>query len=147
MIVDDKIRALREFEATVNAQIRMAIATRETEIANLNAQVQLFEMGVDSSGREIASYLPYRPLTVQIKQSKGQPTNRVTLRDTGDFHASFFVIAEDDEFYIVADDWKIAEIEYKYGRQIFGLTPLHMAKVAHEYLYPELLNNLRQALL
>ena len=147
MIIDNKIRALQDFERTMNQQVRMAVAIHETEIAHLNAQVQLFEKGVDSAGREIASYLPYRPLTVQIKQSKGQPTNRVTLRDTGDFHAGFFVLASDAEFYILSDDWKVAEIEYKYGKQVFGLTPEHMTKVSHEYILPLLQQNLKRLLL
>ena len=34
------------------------------------------------------SFTPVVDYTKQIKSSKGQPIDRVTLRDTGDFHAS-----------------------------------------------------------
>lgn len=56
----------------------------------MNAEEQLFEQGINRLGVDIMDYAPYSPLTIAIKEEKGQPTNRVTLRDTGDFEASFF---------------------------------------------------------
>ena len=47
---------------------------------------QLFD-GLDKEGKEIVNEQggKYSPTTVRIKQEKGQPTDRVTLRDTGDW--------------------------------------------------------------
>ncbi len=45
----------------------------------------------------------YSPFTETIKKDKGQPINRVTLRDTGKFYFSFKVTASEIYFRIDAD--------------------------------------------
>jgi hypothetical protein len=52
-------------------------------IIDANAEEQLFEQGINRLGVDIMDYRPYTPLTIAIKEEKGQPTNRVTLRDEG----------------------------------------------------------------
>ena len=62
----------------------------EAQICELNSEKQLYDYGVNALGVDISDYQPYAPLTIGIKRSKGQPSDRVTLRDNGDFHGSFF---------------------------------------------------------
>ena len=49
-------------------------------------QDQLFTTGEDGNGLSLGEY---SPITVKIKQSKGQPTDRITLKDTGAFYNSY----------------------------------------------------------
>lgn len=113
-------------------------------ICDMNSQSQLYERGLDSLGVSISSYQPYTEKTIEIKQMKGQPTDRVTLRDTGEFHASFYVTFESDCFFIDAQDWKTEKLVNKYGYQIFGLTPENKMEIASEYLQPDLINKFKQ---
>ena len=69
-------------------------------IIDANAEEQLFEQGINRLGVDIMDYRPYTPLTIAIKEEKGQPTNRVTLRDEGDFESSFYIISKKFEFSI-----------------------------------------------
>lgn len=119
----------------------------EPEICDMNSENQLYERGVNNLGVEIMDYMPYRPKTIEIKEIKGQPTDRVTLRDEGDFHGSFFLQIYADKFEIRASDEKTEWLIKKYGRQILGLTPDNQAELAGEYIYPELLTKARQIIL
>lgn len=84
--------------------IQNIIWDNEAYIVDLNAEEQLFEQGINRLGVEISDYAPYSPVTIAIKEAKGQPTNRVTLRDEGDFESSFF--------------WKLATSNLKLRRPI-----------------------------
>lgn len=110
----------------------------EAEICDMNAREQLFEKGMDATGASIAEYAPYAPLTIEYKVAKGQPVNRVTLRDTGDFHASFYLVIDPDKFTVWAGDEKTAKLVRQYGGEIFGLTPQNLDVLISEYVYPEL---------
>jgi hypothetical protein len=111
----------------------------------MNTEEQLFKEGENALGVTIRSYQPYSPVTISIKQKKGQPTNRVTLRDTEAFHKSFFVYADNKAVWFKATDKKAQKLYDKYG-EIFGLTVENRNKVAWDMLYPLLMVELKFAL-
>lgn len=126
--------------------IKSIIKENEAYIVDMNSEVQLYEQGVNRLGVKISDYAPYSPVTIAIKKMKGQPTDRVTLRDEGDFHASFFIDADDTRFEIKANDEKTEFLIRKYGRQILGLTNEHIAELIHYYIYPDLLEQTKNIL-
>jgi hypothetical protein len=71
----------------------------------------------------------YKPLTISIKNSVGQPTDRVTLKDTGAFYGSFFIVYGPKYFAIYAKDGKTRKLISKYGTEIFGLNDVAMSKL------------------
>lgn len=123
---------------TTGKLIQQIILDNESYIVDMNAEVQLYEQGINNLGVDIADYAPYSPLTIEIKQSKGQPTNRVTLRDEGDFESSFFLEVGNTQFEIKASDWKTEELIHRYGRQILGLTDENISVLIWQYIYPDL---------
>ena len=98
----------------------------EAEIIDLNTE-QLFT-GLDANKQAITP--SYRPLTITIKRQKGQPTNRVTLKDTGDIYDGFEVRFDKEYFAIFSNDDKAEKIERKYGKDIFGLDQDAMFEIA-----------------
>lgn len=120
--------------------IRRIILDNEAYIIDMNAQEQLYERGINRLGVKISDYAPYAPLTIEIKKAKGQPTNRVTLRDEGDFESSFYLEVGDTQFEIRASDPKTEELIKKYGRHILGLTDENLEELIWNYIYPELLD-------
>lgn len=140
-ITDLRNRVANFNEALTSGRlIQNIIWDNEAYIVDLNAEEQLYEQGINRLGVEIADYAPYSPVTIAIKEAKGQPTNRVTLRDEGDFESSFFLEVGDKQFEIKASDFKTEDLIRKYGRQILGLTDENIAILIRQYIYPDLIN-------
>lgn len=136
-----KIRALRDFQRKSEEKVIQQVRKEEPFVIFLNTEEQLWR-GLDSEGRRIRP--PYRPLTIRIKRSKGQPVNRVTLRDTGDFYAGTNVLYGLDEFRIINTDEKAAKLRAKYGPEILGLNEQSRDLLA-EKIKPGLINEFRTA--
>lgn len=141
-------RVTRYNEGLTSGQyISEIIEENEAYIVELNADIQLYEEGINSLGVSIADYMPYTPLTIRIKEAKGQPTDRVTLRDEGDFEKSFYLVVGSEQFEIMAEDWKTEQLIQKYGRSILGLTDENIAKIVNNIIYPQLLRKAKDIIL
>lgn len=147
-IIDDLIKRVMLFNdgLTSGEFIKEIVEENEAFIVELNSQDQLFEKGITSTGVSIADYAPYSEVTIEIKQQKGQPVNRVTLRDEGDFHASFALKIDNEQFEVVANDWKVKDLTLYYGDEILGLTDDNISVVANEWVYPGLMEKAKQIL-
>lgn len=113
-------------------------------IEEMNSEDQLFERGVNRDGVDIASYAPYHPFTLEVKTGKGQPTNRVTLRDEGDFHKSIYIEFQPDGFEIKASDWKTLSLVQMYDPEILGLTDANFKEFAIDYVKPDIIEFMKK---
>lgn len=107
-------------DGSVEAQeksLLQIVRANQADALDLNLS-QLFE-GKDSEGKEITP--EYTPFTKAIKKAKGQPTDRVTLKDEGDFYNSFKLESQKFPVEFFATDKKTAGLVEKYGESIFGL--------------------------
>lgn len=144
MIIDNLILKLKRFEQDLRTTaIKEAVLENEAIILDMNTQDQLFEKGIDADGISIMSVQPYTARTVTIKSLKGQPTNRVTLRDEGDFHRSFYLEYYEEGIFITAADDKAEKLAFKYGDRIFGLTEENKSILAKQYILPFLIEQLQ----
>lgn len=139
--INDLLNRVVEFNngLTSGEYIRQAVEDNEEFIVELNSEDQLYEEGINSLGVFIADYAPYSDVTKQIKAQKGQPYNRVTLRDTGDFERSFYLHITNEQFKIDASDMKRRELMLSYGDEIMGLTEENKFVVAWEFIFPALM--------
>lgn len=133
MTIWDLERRLSKFD--IKREVRESIEATTGAIVKLN-QGQMF-IGRRADGTEI---LPtYKDSTIEIKKSKGQPYDRVTLKDTGAFWDSINVNVATDTFLIDASDSKTQGLVKKYGDKILGLSD---ASKSEEYIplyfFPEL---------
>lgn len=97
-----------------------AFESSKKKIIQLNNIEQLFKKGVDNENKAIEP--SYTPLTISYKKRNGQPSNRVTLKDTGDFYKASDVDFANKNFTIVNFDKKYEKLAEKYGDEILGLT-------------------------
>lgn len=58
----------------------------------------------------------YRPRTIREKIRKGQPTNRVTLKDTGAMYESMLAKVNSKGFDVDATDSKVKSLTMKYQK-------------------------------
>ena len=92
----------------------------QTKALQLNRE-QLYS-GVDSENRSLGVY---SLKTILIKEKKQQPTDRVTLLDTGDFYASLYLVQKEKSLEIDSkdvDQTKVNRLLDVYGENIFGVT-------------------------
>lgn len=116
--------------------IRESLEASKETYADMNAE-QMFK-GIRSDGNPI---LPeYSPLTVQLKKEKGQPTDRVTLHDTGSFYQGIRVDVGSDKLTIDSVDEKSARLQKKYSTRkgsIFGLSAPFRREFLNQKMRPE----------
>lgn len=143
-IIQDKIDQMTTFDENIEVIIMDLARQFEAEILDMNTDEQLLDEGIGSDDKKIVPI--YRPKTITIKKQKGQTTKHVTLKDTGDFHRSFFINWSDTHFTISADDVKTLKLEKKYGVQMYGLTPESLDKLA-ELIRPGLINEFKNHVL
>ena len=137
---------LRKFKAILSQELENIILDNENIIVEMITQQQLYEQGIEGRGIEISSYAPYAESTIRKKIKKGQPTNRVTLKDTGDFYKSLRIEFDDKGFYIVSNDFKSPYLLKKYGPTIFKLTDENLETLIRKYIKPTLAVKLKEYL-
>ena len=102
-----------------NAIINEIIPQVENDIVTMQKD-RIFS-GKYVDGTEIIPEYSYA--TLDFKLRKKQPTDRVTLFDTGSFYNQIFAESYDGKEVIIdSTDDKSGELKEKYGEQIFGLT-------------------------
>lgn len=139
---------LRKFDDILGEFLVQEIKNHSDEIVNLITQNQLYEKGINGNKVEIASYAPYKPSTIAYKSKKGQPTNRVTLKDTGKWYGSLEIAFDVDGFFITSatDNIKSGYLKRKYGDRILRLTNENLNYVLNEYIRPKLKEHLKEYL-
>lgn len=108
---------------------------------NKDALVQLQEdqwwEGKDSEGQPIAlEGRGYSKRTFEIKTAKGQPTDRVTLRDTNALYSSLQATVNDGEFALKGNTEYEAELIERTGEQVYGLDQEKREQFANSITLP-----------
>jgi hypothetical protein len=141
MPFENHIKAIKQFEDNVDDIILSIVNDNETRVLDLNRVEQMFKQGIDAGGAKIRP--KYTPFTVKVKlyeRNPAQPVDRVTLKDSGDFHGSFYLEFGPDYFEVNASDAKTKKLRTKYSDQIFGLTDKHVIEVAEDIVKDPFIN-------
>lgn len=118
---------LRKFDKELPSIVIAFCREFQEEILKMNTDSQLFEKGLLATGSKVVP--KYRPSTVKRKKRKGHPYNRVTLKDTGEFHESFELDFGADYFEVVSTDKKGKYLVKRYGKEIYGLTEANVSEL------------------
>ena len=112
---------------------------------------QLYDFGIDSNEKKLRSKFAragevYAPQTILYKQALGVPTDRITLKDTGEFHESMNLQLTNNTFVVDADtDKETNDLAKTWGINILGLTAENSTKtieLAREIMIPIILNKI-----
>lgn len=134
------IDKLESYEEEINKYMEAATIEAADTIIDMNIG-QLYDSGENRNGQKITP--EYAPATVEIKRAKGQPTNRVTLRDTFKWQSSFWIQYYQDGFEIKASDWKTEQLTMKYGEEILGLQDESVKWLNENFYLPTLIRELK----
>lgn len=118
------------------------------DILNLNREDQLYDKGITADNVSLGGYARetlYYKQNEAGKIGRDTKTANVTLKDSGEFYATFKFSNENDGFVISANAEIHGESLLRYGK-IIGLTPQNKAVVAG-WVTPLVIKNTKQAIL
>ncbi len=130
------IKALESIENSIYPTLKKSLNKNKKRIKEVQTQEQLFNRGEDAKGSKIRP--KYASRTVSVKLRKRQPTDRVTLKDTGDFYQSIQITAEADKLVIETSIEHAKYLVDKYGEDILGIQEQELEDFLEKYIEPEL---------
>jgi len=136
-ILNDLKRTISEIQDAVNGSIQESIDQNKQIIKELQTQEQMYQ-GITSKGIDIKP--AYADSTIKIKRKKLQPTDRVTLFDTGAFYNSLEIIAgKNDAVIRTIISYSVFLVD-KYA-DILGLDDENWTKFLNNYTIPTIKKN------
>lgn len=127
-------RALPRLDKMLQQQVETTV--RDNRAFLEDANTDQLTLGKDATGADIEP--EYADFTIALKQIKGQPTDRVTLRDEGDFYTGIIAKLSGNAVQLVGTDPKTAGLEEKYGPDIIGLPGPALEEFRQDYIKPDL---------
>ena len=131
---------LRKFKPVLESALREEIENYSYDL--IWAIRDQLDMGLDGYYNKIQP--PYAPRTIYNKTRKGQPTDRVTLKDTGEFYNSLRIEFDENGFRIVSDDDKSKYLIAKYGGPILRLPNEDLTRFLRFYIRPALAERMKE---
>src|SRR5688500_2814381 len=105
----DKLRRFSNAIEKIDVEKLYLQAIDETsELALDLNRVQMSELGVDAENKPLGNYAPS---TRRAKQKKGQPSDHITLRDTGRFQDRMFIDTKERPVLVRSKDLKTPILE------------------------------------
>jgi hypothetical protein len=136
-ILNDLKSTVEMLQKTINSSIQESITQNNQVIMELQTQEQMYQ-GIDSKGIDIKP--AYADSTIKIKRKKLQPTDRVTLFDTGAFYNSLEIIAgQNDAVIRTVISYSVYLVD-KYA-DILGLDEENWTKFLENYTIPTIKKN------
>lgn len=136
---------LRAFKEQIPSMLEEVVRSKEDVIISYIKDDQLYRRGVNGEDIKIWSYAPYAPSTIARKKKKGQPTTRVTLKDTGAFYEGMHLVFEPDGFYVTSSNKVTSFLKKRYGEAIFRLTDKNLTKLLQSHIRKEFVKRIKQA--
>ena len=97
---------------------------------------RLYNKSIDGDGNRITP--EYKMSTSEGKKLRGQISTRVTLRDTGKWYRSFYVVYENGEIRVNSDSIKTGLLTEQYGNSILDFTNQDITNIIKNIIEPEI---------
>lgn len=142
-VIQQRAKQFQKVTSNIEAIVKEICERLEDVIIDMNTS-QLRDEGINSNS--VALPTPYAPMTIEYKLAKGQPIDRITLYDEGDFQNAFYVKYEQTQFSLWSTDGKTEQLVKEWGKYIFGLTKENLRLLIEKDIRPALLQELRKRL-
>ena len=141
-IFDRQIAFIDSIENQLFTAMRQALNSQGVQLEKAITEDQLYNRGVDGNEQPLKNKrtgkLGYKRTTIRIKIAKGQPVDRVTLRDEEEFHPSITIQADDNGFTISSNVTHAKFLISNYGEDILKPTLVNMQKFFDRYVLPNI---------
>lgn len=133
---------LDTLETTLLMELEQSINSFGFVLKDYVINKQLFREGIDGDGEKLVNSRTkssgYARTTIRLKIRKGDPVDRITLRDEGDFYRSINIDAFADRFEITSDVDHDEYIVKRYGRNVLKVTNENFREFMNNYFVPNL---------
>ena len=132
---------LLELKNSINKSIQNSISTNKAVLIEQQTDGQ-FDKGQDSQGIQ---FVPKYAFSTKVaKRRKGQPTDRVTLRDTGKLYGNIDIQAQTTQAIISANVEYFKYLIAHYDKNtILGIQAEAMKDFLKEFTLPEIEKNFK----
>lgn len=132
MTLDELNKKVQDF----NFEVAFDKIMLENSKVFVDANKEMLYSGIDATGTSLGEYANS---TKQYKQEKGQPYDRITLKDSGDFYLGKRLISEENfDYTIESNDYKQEILNEDFGIEINGIDKERTIKIIDEVLTPKL---------
>ena len=139
--IDEYIAKLNDLSDSIDVRLK-DIVLKNKGILLSTIKLRLFQKSLDGNYNFLGTYAP---MTKKRKKNKGQISNRVTLRDTGDWYNSMFIDFKNSTILVDATDNKTDTLKDIYGEAILEFADDEIEFFVDTAVDPEiqrLINNL-----
>jgi len=141
---DKELALIDSWEIIAKESVKEAVRKFDFVILDYLTNKQWFQKGQKLDGKEIKP--AYSRITVSIKQKKGDPYDRVTLRDTGRLYRSIDILAGERSAIARISVPYFADLVKKYGNRILGIQDIFIVDFAENYVLPILTKNINDSI-
>lgn len=139
-VFDKEIETIESLRLIIHDSIKEAFRRYDFVILDYLTNKQWFQKGQKSDGKIIKP--AYSRITIKIKQAKGDPYDRVTLRDTGKLYKSIDLIAGERALIARITVEYFRKLELKYGKRILGIQDQFLEEFCENYILPQIKKNI-----
>lgn len=137
--VAKNLRRINVTRITLNA-----IKKLEPEIVDTITEEQWFERGIDAFGKSFGQYSPF---TIAIKEAKGQRTDHIALKDTGELGEKTFLNTSQFPIEIDSKAPHKDDVIDQFGKEnVFNLTKENTERLANDQIREEIVEELSKAI-
>lgn len=130
-----QIEFVDNFETLLFEKFREGVQSYGLVLKNYIVEKQLYDKGIDGTGKRLEGYTR---TTIRYKLQKGQPADRTTLKDEGEFHASIEIKAFSDHFEVSSNVTHDKFIIKHYGRNVLKITNDNLKEFIEKFVLPKL---------
>ena len=140
-VVETFIKRLDQMKASINVSIKASIDSNKKVLIEQQTEKQM-NKGKDANS--ISLVPSYADSTKRVKRGKGQPIDRVTLKDTGRLYKGINIKANTKQLVISTEVEYFGYLVNLYrNNQILGIQEAPLRKFVEEYTFPEIKKNFK----
>lgn len=141
---DEELALIDSWKAIANESVKEAVRKYDFVILDYLTNKQWFQKGQKVDEKIIKP--AYSRITVSIKKRKGDPYDRVTLRDSGKLYKSIDILAGERSVLVRILVPYFAKLEKQYGSKILGIQDIFIVDFAENYVLPILTKNINDSI-
>lgn len=135
MMFGKQIEFIENFQNVLFEVFKNTINQHNLVLKDFIIEKQLYDKGIDGNEKRLKGYTRQ---TIRLKIAKGQPADRTTLKDTGEFYASITIDAFNDSFKVESNVSYDKYLIKNYKPAVLKISNSNFKDFAEKYFIPKL---------